>query len=436
MSNAAADRSFVLRDEIDPAVPGEPWSHLRFHYGQLLGEEDFRSEQSTRWLRHRLHLALFHGTGVAFGLELSARSSESEIGVCPGLAVDALGREIYVDREQCLRIEGLDKTDFWSQLAEAPRDPEDDAGDDVRPPAARRAYAVLRYAACLGDRVPAVARPCGGEDEAWVYGRLYESFHIELVAEAPPDPHELVRQWLLADSRVEKDAWQSLRDELQALLGDPHCADDQEERGHAENPLPLEARWRRFQEAPVLLGSVDLAPTGVDDDVGLRVAAINSSLRALLPPVQMVAEELLGQRLTGPDRREPVKVRSIELRSEEEPIDGGARTVGEVRFTRPLERLTITARSVVLHRLEDDGWDHMDLDIEPPEADAPEVLRFSVRGNAWPEDTVYQLVLAGDSKRPILGDNDQPLAGWWNEPVPDRGRGRNVSYVGTILSNE
>lgn len=77
-----------------------------YYRGQLLLEDDFRTEQryhaDARW-RHNLNL---HGWGVVRGLEVLAEGEKS-IMVNPGFAIDRLGRDVIVDR-----AEGLDLAEF------------------------------------------------------------------------------------------------------------------------------------------------------------------------------------------------------------------------------------------------------------------------------------------------------------------------------------
>ncbi len=439
MSNASHDRELVLLGEVDGAVPGDPWSHLRFHYGQLLGEQDFTSEQRTRVLRHRLHLALFHGSGTAFGLEIRSASGGAQIKVCPGLAVDAAGREIFVDKEQCLDVQGLHaKKGFWAKLKEVER-PRTAGGDDVARAEVRRAYVVLTYNACLGERIPAISQPCSGEDDAWTFGRLFDRYAIRLVEARPPDPLDLQREWIEAGRRNgPRDEWSTLRDELLAFLMDPSCdADDPHREPHGHHLDKLGRLWQRFQEAPVLLGSVDLAHFGTAEEGKTQVYDIDNSIRPLLPGVQTLGEEVLGQRLIGDDLREPIKVKSIELELVPETANSIVR--GTIELTRSPHADTVNTKSVRLYRLEGGGWN--DIAIDPPTIVDQTRIVFDTRRDAgpWTGDQPYQIVVVGGSDFPILADHTAPeagrpapLAGWWNEPVPDHGRGRDVSHVSTL----
>jgi hypothetical protein len=67
-----------------------------FFDGQLLSAADLRREQEYQdHKRHLLNLATV-GAGVVTGLAVSVDADGSGITVCPGLALDGLGREVIV----------------------------------------------------------------------------------------------------------------------------------------------------------------------------------------------------------------------------------------------------------------------------------------------------------------------------------------------------
>jgi len=70
MSTPSSADTFAPLDDIDPATPGDPFTRLHYHYGQLLGAEDFNTEQRYFLLRSRLHNAVLHGFGTVWGLKV------------------------------------------------------------------------------------------------------------------------------------------------------------------------------------------------------------------------------------------------------------------------------------------------------------------------------------------------------------------------------
>ena len=216
-----SDPLFQPTGDSDPATPGDPLSRLRFHYGQCLSAEDFEAEQRYFVLRQRLHNALLHGVGTVWGLAIRRQEPRPAGGdqlICePGMAIDPLGREIWVPQPLCLDLAALESR-FWEQLqpvaltiptagsASAPTDaapanpdaPAPAIADATSPaarlaPPPRRAYVVLRYEACLSDAVPVIPLPCCDDHDGLAASRLRDSFRLCLEAEAPPDPYATLR---------------------------------------------------------------------------------------------------------------------------------------------------------------------------------------------------------------------------------------------------
>lgn len=93
---------------------------VNFVFGQLLSAEDLQAEQdyhrSMRYLQNRLH-----GSGVVHGLDVEVDAA-SGLHVRPGIAIDALGRELVMTDTQCLGSDTLDRDQpydvviLWGQL--------------------------------------------------------------------------------------------------------------------------------------------------------------------------------------------------------------------------------------------------------------------------------------------------------------------------------
>lgn len=82
-----------------------------FISGQLLSAEDLQTEQdyhrSMRYLQNRMH-----GDGVVQGLDVEV-GVESELRVSPGIAIDALGRELVMVDTQCLRADTVERDQLY-----------------------------------------------------------------------------------------------------------------------------------------------------------------------------------------------------------------------------------------------------------------------------------------------------------------------------------
>ena len=63
---------------------------VSYFFGQVLGEDDFKTEQNYFIEKHRLHNRHLHGWGVVNGLEVSVDKG-NVVHVSPGIAIDCAG---------------------------------------------------------------------------------------------------------------------------------------------------------------------------------------------------------------------------------------------------------------------------------------------------------------------------------------------------------
>jgi hypothetical protein len=323
----------------------------------LLGPDDFTLEQAALIKRHRLHQALLHGAGIVCGLAVRQDpAAPSLLRVTPGLAIDPLGRDLYLDREQCLDVSGLQADGaFRSQLGNG------------------TAYVVIRYSPQPGDPRPALSAACDdGSDPP--YARIDDGVQINLEASPPPDPFD-------------------------PLL---RTADD------------LSRLWRVEVDAPVLLGSVVLqGSTGSATTVG----SVSGEGRVLVPDLSPLAARLSGDRL-----RVGAITASVGTAASQSAL--------VIDFTRPVKQPTV-ASAISAYRYDDNaGWQSIAVTGAP--SYSANGTRVTLSIPALAANTIYQVVLVGDGAQPILGDDGQPLAGWASDPLPQDGRGRNVSVVGKV----
>ena len=402
MSESIDAATFAPLEGADPALPGDPFARPRYMYGQLLGAEDFTAEQRYHLLRARMRNALLHGSGVVCGLDItSSMTTEppaAELRCGAGLAIDPLGREIYVPESICLDVTGLANNDtFWSDLSAPPGSA---AGDTVR-----RCYAVLTYRACLSAQVPAIAPPCSDADNSLAWSRVLDSYRLCLEAAPPPDPHPLSRDWLALTAPP------GLRARLQAMI-----------TGTPPDPAQL---WMLPQDAKVLLAVVDLQPVGTPAD-STNVIAVDTSVRALLPDVQTVAQIATGIRLIGPAGTPGFTALSATA------AKGTGGDAGKMVITATLsadpQPGTVTANSARVFKLDAGAWTQ-------PTVAAPVVSGATITlvvAEDWTTPTTYQLILSGGGAEPIVDTQNRPLAGFADEPAPPAGRGRDACLTGTF----
>ncbi len=303
--------------------------------GMWLGAGDFAAEQRERVVRRRLHDALVHGAGTVWGLTAIACEPDdirlrTRVIVRPGLAIDALDREIYVDREQCLDVAGLVRHPIWAEMVA----PEGAASRTVR-----RAYIVLRHeppllaapfalpaappgpaddgatrpeiAHDVGQSVPRDVRQSAPRDVRQAVphpGRGAEPdeparFRLELAAAPPPEQHALQQDRLAALlATVPADV---LRDPFFALA-------------LQDCPAPEGFPWpgAEHESPPLLLATLDLDVTGQGASTVAYVIATSASkpnpdnrVRAVVPGTRRVAEVLFGEKL--PVRPPPTSRRGV-----------------------------------------------------------------------------------------------------------------------------
>lgn len=165
--------SLPTGERCDATLPDNPQCTLNYHFGQLLGVEDFRVEQGFHLGRSRRHQRLLHGQGVVTGYAVSYKAADLELRVGPGYAIDALGRDLSLDAVQCVNL-----AKWWAARVQQ----KDAAFNDVLD---RREFTidldlVVCYATCLSEPVPAIAEPCAGQASDLAYSRVCETVRLVL----------------------------------------------------------------------------------------------------------------------------------------------------------------------------------------------------------------------------------------------------------------
>lgn len=237
-------------------LPASPFYALRYHFGMLLGVDDFETEQAYHRGKLRLHNAWLHGPGVVWGYAVTVPDVEGqpdtktgEIRVEPGLALDPVGRELHLDLAACVDVGA------WFEEHREDGLEVEDTEDGVR----FTAHVVIRFRSCLTRAVPALSEPCEGAQADTAYSRVFETVEILLrPGGAPPRPESYRRLRVLfnlvrPDDLVLPDDQEAI-DERDAVLG----------LAAAEQPRAYLEAFRRL--AP--LDQIELQPHGEDDGAG------------------------------------------------------------------------------------------------------------------------------------------------------------------------
>lgn len=207
----SADRPRCAAD-----LPDNPSCATNFHFGLLLGVDELRTEQGYHLGRSRRHQRLLHGAGVVAGLHVGFDAETLELRVGPGLAIDAWGRDLVLERAQCVSLPR-----WWAKHRR------DDAWGDIVNPADVSIDLELwaRHDSCLSYAVPAIADACSGASSDIAYARVCDTVRLELRRAAdPPAPtpaptHRLLRVWLGQAAASADDQW--LLDAYAAVLALP-----------------------------------------------------------------------------------------------------------------------------------------------------------------------------------------------------------------------
>jgi hypothetical protein len=167
-------------DEVD--LPADAFTSLRVSYGMLLGEADFDVLMGNPRGKGMLHAAWLHGSGLIWGYAVSWHPDENDaaggglLRVEPGLAVDGWGRDLRLDRAQCL--------DLAKWAAERLR--LEPTGEDAD--RALCGWIVAEFATFLAEPVPALADPCDVTRRHEVCARVVETVRLRIREDDPPPP--------------------------------------------------------------------------------------------------------------------------------------------------------------------------------------------------------------------------------------------------------
>lgn len=162
-------------------LPADPFTDLAVQFGMLLGVADFDALAANPRGKMRLHNAWLHGQGVSWGYPVSVDSTSRELRIGPGLALDAVGHELYLSVKSCLDLGAWFDTTSADQSAGLTVTNNQDGSVSFD------AYVVVRFAACLAQPVPAMASPCDGSASDTAYSRVNETVELLLLPnQAPP----------------------------------------------------------------------------------------------------------------------------------------------------------------------------------------------------------------------------------------------------------
>lgn len=412
----------------DAELPDSPHCAPNYFFGMLLGVDDFRAEQGFHLGQHRRHQRSLHGAGVVAGYGVDFKPAELEVRVAPGHAIDALGRDLVLERAQCVNLP------LWWQAHQL-----DEAFQDVTDPddVTLDLDVMLCYHACLSSPVPAIADPCAGDAADIAYSRICETARLSLVraptvAPVADERFHLLRMWLTQQGPrlggdgqpLASDQW--LIDAYQALLALPAAGQAAERRRIAAEvlartvaELPLQTLDPEADAAKLCLPLARLQGVHLKQDASgwqTSIGAIALGARASLLPTWLLQSLLLAEPAPEPPLAGP------------QVAPGGLALAGSLltaTFTQPLAAPTATAQAFLVNEFVDvEGWKPFSLAGVSVGAGAGSAVLDLGR---VPVGSRLRLTVVGAGPTPLLGASLIPAGAL--TPESD---GRNLSTTLTL----
>lgn len=217
-----ADQDSPLRHDAEAG----PLARVAFRPGMLLGVEALLAEQDYHRRRLNRHARLLHGFGTIYGLlvtlEPPAAPLPLRLVVHPGIALDALGRELLLPEPY-----GIDLPAWLAeQGAEAllPFSTPPDAAEGA--PRSLGLEVALRYVDCALGLQPVLAAATNASTDAVAASRAGEAFELLLrgadLNPPPPDPPPATLPSPAEQARLDAAADEAERARLQGRLDRLH----------------------------------------------------------------------------------------------------------------------------------------------------------------------------------------------------------------------
>ncbi len=398
----AASDTVCIPDEL--SLPDGPFTALRYHFGMLLGVDDFETEQRYHRGKMRLHNAWLHRAGIVWGLDVESLLDKRELRVQPGLALDPTGRELHLDVACCMDI------GKWY----------DENGDDVENKVVDEDGTVhfdgrveIVFCSCGTRPVPAISGPCEGANVDTAYSRTFETVAIRFLpglAEPEPPPYPRLRLLFGIDDGA---AAAELTDEEKAAIDDARTGattgegfleafraladQDVTAMRPASPPDGTATVYPALDDAGVVLANVkDITLEGSEGGWTLTGATIDRSPRRAHVATQTI-EELLAGDIQGGTTAGP---QVTEFSSD------GHENVA-ITVDKPLDPDTVKAAAFSVHELGSGGWSPVAFD-DPVLTDGTKV---EIHLQSDPAGSLVRFIAHGTGPTPLLGEDFVPLAG-------------------------
>lgn len=400
-----------------------PFYALNYHFGMLLGVDDFATEQQYHHGKMRLHNAWLHRAGVVWGFDVRLDLEHGEIRVLPGLALDASGHELHLDADACVNVVE------WFQ---AHKDDEGFTPVTTATGVKFDAHVEIRFKACLTRQVPALLEPCEGGAGGTAYSRLFETVDIRLLpgkapAPAAPPYHRLRVLFGLEDPVLPAD--QPVVDARTAVLA---LASEQQ-------PTAYLKALREF----AALDEIDLQPAKSSDDATRLLFPAPGDTPVVLANISEITLDRSGTngslKLTGGTVDVTVRPSHIATATIQELLCGPLfKNVGSCSTAAGPRVLPATVQITdcdINFQLDKDlhaqsvttdafsvttftaaaGW--QDVTFTPTLASGPPSVNLKLN-TPLAAGMLVRFIAKGTGPRPLLGTNLAPLAGAVGGPEP------------------
>jgi hypothetical protein len=395
----------------DGLLPINPFTALQFHFGMLLGVDDFETGQAYHRGKSRLHNAWLHREGVVWGLKVSFNPRD-ELVVDPGFALDAAGRELHLDRQACLDL---------GKWYVAHKDDPDFTFADANGGKKFSVHVVAKFKACLMRPVPAIVEPCAGAQTDTAYSRVFETVELLLRPgpSKPKDPgyHRLRVLFQIEPNSAPYADVKTRRDKIQALPPE-------------QQPSAYLQALREF----AALDEIDLKPqaaTAIEqasifpedptevvlaDIIDIVVQPAASDDWAIVPPIPTpvvtgrsshVATATIQELLCG-----PLLAGALAVAPPPRPAAQTGPTVinaqlaaKSISFTtsRKIAQATLDTGAFSISDYNDnDGWSAIDIRTIGTQADG--TIRIDLRES--PAGSHVRLIIRGTGSTPLLADDN------------------------------
>jgi hypothetical protein len=416
-----------MSSERDDAL--SPFYALNYHFGMLLGVDDFATEQLYHHGKMRLHNAWLHRAGVVWGFGVELDQEHGEIRVKPGLALNASGQELHLDADACVNV---------AEWFLAHQHDEGFAPDTTSTGFLFNAHVAIRFKSCLTRQVPALIEPCDGGAGGTAYSRVFETVDIRLIAGKAPPPdappyHRLRVLFGLEDPVLPAD--QPVVDERTDILNLPN----------AKQPAAYLIALRKF----AALDEIDLKPAmSSDDSTRLLYPAPGNSpvILADINEITLDRDSNSGKlNLTGGEvdvtvRPAHISTATIQellcghfccIKEEVSSVSGPRVDTDSVKFEdnnitfsvdSRLHPASVTVSAFALTCFDDtkdtNGWKLLKINTVNLDTDSAKTVTLTFNKATLPDKGLVRLIVYGTGSTPLLGAELTPLAGAITDPPP------------------